>query len=418
MKHFLFFFLIAMSIQLIAQQEVDEYELQNFSILSPVQSEIKNALGWSLQDNGKWAYSENRIPYTDSRTNTTRQPAVDALGMENFISIELRKIMIDEKQYNVLIRKYKDGEFEFDYLAKGWKSFNSLAFYVFRSEKLFELLPDDLTFNTMYLVDLECYLVDEIRNFDETMVSGRHSGLHKYATGAMKSFPRSKTGFSIDLFIRKIQEIRSGRVVNDRNMIFAVYPIKSGEKEVVRFKMIDTYRNENLIKMQTSPDNWTTLFDNYFYEIPFSTFRSFIEDSRAYYVPVEDASTAYTSNYNWGVLRYQIGDYLGATEAFYKALEENPNADDFMLYAYLGNSLSKSGLYRDAVSYFDKAIDLKPSKVMDYSNWVKNYFNRGVARYYLEETDEACADWKKSYDLGYGSASEYLIEYCGRQYKK
>jgi len=55
---------------------------------------------------------------------------------------------------------------------------------------------------------------------------------------------------------------------------------------------------------------------------------------------------------------------------------------------------------------------------MDYSNWVKNYFNRGVARYYLEETDEACADWKKSYDLGYGSASEYLIEYCGRQYKK
>jgi len=301
---------------------------------------------------------------------------------------------------------------------KDGKRYNSLAFYVFRSEKLFELLPDDLTFNTMYLVDLECYLVDEIRNFDETMVSGRHSGLQKYATGAMKSFPRSKTGFSLDLFIRRIQDIRSGRVVNDRNMIFAVYPIKSGEKEVVRFKMIDTYRNENLIKMQTSPDNWTRLFDNYFYEIPFATFRSFIEDSRSYYVPVENASTAYTSNYNWGVLRYQIGDYLGATEAFYKALEENPNADDFMLYAYLGNSLSKSGLYRDAVSYFDKAIDLKPSKVMDYSNWVKNYFNRGVARYYLEETDEACADWKKSYDLGYGSASEYLIEYCGRQYKK
>jgi len=122
MKHFLFFFLIAISIQLVAQQEVDEYELQNFSIISPVQSEIKHAIGWSLQDNGKWAYSENRIPYTDSRTNTTRQPAVDALGLENFTSIELRKIMIDEKQYNMLIRKYKDGEFEFDYLAKGWKT--------------------------------------------------------------------------------------------------------------------------------------------------------------------------------------------------------------------------------------------------------------------------------------------------------
>jgi len=418
MKHIILVILFVVSVQVFGQQEVDEYELQNFSILSSVQSEIKQAKGWSLQDNGKWAYSENRIPYTDSRTNTTRQPAVDALGLDNFTSIELRKIMIDDKQYNVLIKKFKDGEYEFEYLAKGWKSYNSLEFYVFKSEKLFEMLPEDVPFNTMYLVDLECFYSGFIKNYEKTVVTSRNLNLTNYATGAMESFPSSKSGSYEDLIIRQIQDVRSGKIINDGNLIFAVYPIKSGEKEVVRFKFVKSYRNDDLIKVQTSPDNWTDLFDNYFYELPFSSYRSFIEDSRSYFVPVDETPSAYTSHYNWGVLRYQIGDYLGATDAFYKALEENPNADDFMLYAYLGNSLSKSGLYRDAVAYFDKAIDLKPTKVMDYSNWVKNYFNRGVAKYYLEETEAACIDWKKSYDLGYGSASEYLNEYCGRQYTK
>jgi tetratricopeptide (TPR) repeat protein len=418
MKKILLLLLIVIANQLVAQQEVDEYELQNFSILSPVQSEIKQARGWSLQDNGKWAYSENRIPYTDSRTNTTRQPAVDALGLDNFTEIELRKIMIDDDQYNVLIKKYKDGEYEFEYLAKGWKSYNSLDVYVFRSEKLFEMLPEETPFNTMYLVDLECFYVGSIKNYEKTVVSSRNLKLANYATGAVESFPSSKSGSYEDLIIRRIQDVKSGKVVNDGNLLFAVYPIKSGEKEVVRFKFVKTYSNDNLIKIQTSPDNWPDLFDQHFYEVPFATFRSFVEDSRSYFVPVEEAPSAYTSHYNWGVLRYQIGDYLGAIEAFYLALDENPNADDFMLYAYLGNSLSKSGLYRDAVAYFDKAIDLKPTKVMDYSNWVKNYFNRGVAKYYLEETEDACVDWKKSYDLGYGSASEYLNEYCGRQYVK
>jgi tetratricopeptide (TPR) repeat protein len=280
------------------------------------------------------------------------------------------------------------------------------------------MLPEEIPFNTMYLVDLECFYVGSIKNYEKTVVSSRNLKLANYATGAVESFPSSKSGSYEDLIIRRIQDVKSGKIVNDGNLVFAVYPIKSGEKEVVRFKLIKTYNNDNLIKIQTSPDNWSNLFDQYFYEVPFSTYRSFVEDSRAYFVPLDESPSAYTSHYNWGVLRYQIGDYLGATEAFYLALDENPNADDFMLYAYLGNSLSKSGLYRDAVAYFDKAIDLKPTKVMDYSNWVKNYFNRGVAKYYLEEIEDACVDWKKSYDLGYGSASEYLNEYCGRQYVK
>jgi tetratricopeptide (TPR) repeat protein len=414
MKKIFSLLLLIFSLSLVAQQDEQYIDLQDFSILSPVQSSITSARGWSMQDNGKWAYSENKIPYTDSHNNNTRLPAVEELGLDNFTEINLRKIMIDDKQYNVLIKKYKDGEYEFDYLAKGWKSYNSLDFYVFESEKLFELLPEEMPFNTSYLVDLECYYAGSIKNYEKTVVSSRSLRLANYATGAVSSFPSSKKGSYIDMIIRTIQDVKLGRIVNDGSLIFAVYPIEADEKQVVRFKLIKSYRNDNLIKLQTSPDNWTRLFDDFFYEVSFSTYRRFIEGSRDYFVPVETAPSAYTTYYNWGVLRYQIGDYLGATEAFKNALKEYPDSDDFMLYAYLGNSLSKSGNYFDAVEYYDRAIELKPTRVMDYSNWIKNYFNRGVAKYYLDMPNDACVDWKKSYDLGYGSASEYLNDFCGR----
>ncbi len=399
-----------------AQDEETEYDLQNFSIMSEVQSSLTEARGWSLQDNGKWAYGDNRIPFTDSRTNTTRSNAVDELGLDNFIDIELRKIMIDDEQYNVLIKKYKDGEYEFGYLNKNWKSYLSLDFWVFRSEKLLELLPEEIPWNTMYLVDLQCFAASSIKNYERNVYASRSLNLTNYATGAIESFPSSKASYD-DNIIRYIQDVRVGTVVNDGNLLFAVYPIKSGDKEVVRFKFVKTYNNRNLVRRQTSPDNWTNLFEASFYEVPMGTYKNFIEESRQYFVPVEDIPSAYTSNYNWGVLRYQIGDYLGAVEAFNKAVDENPKSQDFMLFAYRGNALSKIGRYQDAIANFDRAIALKPVKVVDYSNWVKNYFNRGVAKYYLEDYTGACEDWKKSYDLGYGSASDYLNKFCGREFK-
>ncbi|MDO8899261.1 MAG: tetratricopeptide repeat protein, partial [Bacteroidales bacterium] len=127
----------------------------------------------------------------------------------------------------------------------------------------------------------------------------------------------------------------------------------------------------------------------------------------------DKAVTAYDSHYNWGMLRYQIGDYVGALEAFNKAFEENPKTDDFMIYAYRGNTRSKMGLHREAIADFDRAIILRPKRVVDYPNWIRNYFNRGVAKYYLNNSSGACEDWKKAYDMGYGSAGEYLNDFCG-----
>ena len=389
-------------------------DLENFSIMSPVQSGIYEAKGWSIQDNGKWAYAMNKIPHTDSKSNNARPGGLNELGQDNFYSLELRKIMIDDEQYNVLVKKYNDGEFEFPFLQRNWKFYKSLDFYVFRGEKLKELMPEDVQFNVKYLVNLDCYLTGTIKNYEKTVFTEEGLKLSNYTSGVVNNFQTTNSLY-YDLIIRQIQERKLGKIMSDGNLIFAVYPIKSGDKEVVRFKLIKNYMHTNLNRIQTSPDNWKELFAENFYEVDFNIFSNFINQSLAYYIELEKATTAYDANYQWGVLRYQIGDYLGALEAFNKAFEENPKTDDFMIYSYRGNTRSKIGLHTDAIADFDKALALRPKRVVDYPNWIRNYFNRGVAKYYLDNGTGACEDWKKAYDLGYGSAGEYLIDFCGQK---
>lgn len=167
MKKTIYLFILLISVAHARAQEQPTADLENFSVMSPVQSGIYEAKGWSMQDNGTWAWSQNKIPFTDSRSNNERPGGLNELGQDNFISFELRKIMIDNDQYNVLIKKYQDGEFEFGYLQRNWHFFNSLEFWVFKGEKLKELMPEETRFNTPYLVNLECYLTGKIRNYEK-----------------------------------------------------------------------------------------------------------------------------------------------------------------------------------------------------------------------------------------------------------
>ncbi len=379
---------------LLAQQdencEEDKSELMNFSILSPVQSSITDATGWARQDNGRWVSSHNRIPFTDEKTSKSKNPK-RKLGQDNFIAIELRKIMIKDKQFNVLVKKYHDGEFEFPILQEEWKDFNSLDYYVFDGRLLGEILPDDVPFNQKYAVNLNAFARGTIRNYDPDREE--------------------------DLIVRDVQAVIDGYKINDWNLVFAVYPVKNGDKEVVRFKLIKTFIKPYLASYYVAPDNWEKLFDKTFYEVPFHVFRSFIRNSQEYYIPENQVSDTvtdpYLSYYNKGVLKYQMGDYESAIELFLKALEIDPETDDYMIYSFLGNARSKLHLFNDAIADYDKALSLDPKSIMDYSDWVKNYYNRGVAKYYLGDMDGACRDWKKSLELGFGPAHDYIMKYCG-----
>ncbi len=366
-------------------------ELINFSSLSPVQSEITEVTGWALQDNGRWLSARNRVPYTDERTNKSTG-LERKLGQDNIIALQLRKVMIGNEQYNVLVKKYHDGEYEFPILKEGWRGFKSLDFYVFRSTKLAEILPEEIPFNQEYAVNLNVYARGTLKDYE-----GRNED---------------------DEIVRTIQSVERGEVVNDWNIVFAVFPIKNGDQEVVRFKLIKSFRKKQLVSYYAAPENWDKNFDMTFYEVKFFRFKAFIRDAEEFVLDVSNPNNpmaekdAYTNNFNWGILKYQMGDYPAAIEYFNAALEENPNTQDFLIYSFRGNARSKMRLYGDAIDDFDKALDFQPEDIMDYSNWVKNYFNRGVAKYYMNDMAGACKDWNKALELGFGPAHDYLMNYC------
>ncbi len=367
----------------------DQDQLVNYSILSPVQSSITKATGWAMQNNGKWVSSPNRIPFTDDKTNKSTDPN-RKLGQDNFISLELRKIMIKDVQYNVLIKKYHDGVYEFPILHENWKDFVSLDYYVFNSELLSRLFPKEIPFNKKYAINLNAFARGTIKNFD----------------------PKREE----DMIVADVQRIMYGESVNDWNLAFAVFPIKNGDKEVVRFKMIKTFRKDYLVSYFTAPDNWDKLFDRSFYEVPLHIFKSFIRNAEEYFIPikpvVDSTDSLYLSYYNQGVLKYQMGDYPTAIELFVKSLSINPDVQNFLIYSYLGNARSKMHLYNDAIGDYDKALELKPKTILDYADWTKNYYNRGVAKYFMDDLNGACHDWKKALEMGFGPAHDYITKFC------
>lgn len=386
--------LLGLNCQLTGQITIDDRDnpnLVNFSSLSPVQSDIDNLRGWAKQDNGTWLAARNRIPFTDEKTNKSTR-AERKLGQDNIISLELRKVMIGNKQYNVLVKKYYDGEYEFPVLLENWKGFKSLEFYVFPSSKLTEILPEVIPFNQQYAVNLNVFARGTIRDYEN-----KHED---------------------DIIVRTIQSVERSEVVNDWNIIFAVFPIKNGDNEVVRFKLIKSFNENYLASFYAAPSNWESNFEMTFYETNFFRFKSFIRDAEEYVLPLSDdvnnltPEKAYENNYNWGILKYQMGDWPTAIDFFNQALMIRPNTQDFLIYSYRGNARSKMRLFSYAIDDFDKALDIKPEEIMDYSNWVKNYFNRGVAKYYLNDLDGACKDWNRALELGFGQAYFYVLDYC------
>lgn len=387
MKKFLIVFLIVIFpfASLIAQPaagtEID------FSVISDVLSTLDQATGWSLQDNGKWASQRNKIPASNFKTIKRPTPR-EKLGVENFDQLQLKKILIDETQYNVLIIIYEDGDYEFPILQDGWRKFKSVEYFVFKAENLVKVLPRDIPFNTPYAVDMEVFCAGRIPNYDPEILDNNIVG--------------------------KIQATQRQTNYNSANLVFAVRPVQEKGKEVVQFKMIRSFSKNSLTEWYLDPTSAPDLFDVSYYEAKFYQFKQFIRDSEIYNIPTKTVVNPndYTGNYSWGVIKYQAGDYEGAIEDFNNAINTESDTTFSMIYSYRGIAKTKIGEFSGAIEDFDKAIDLQPTNVMHYANWVKNYYNRGVARFYINDLDGACADWEKSFDLGYGAALESLGKYC------
>ena len=367
-----------------SQQEDNENEI-SFSTISGVQSKLSDVYGWCLQDNGRWTSVKNVIPFSNYKTKK-RPSQKFKLGQENFTEIQLRKVLIDDIQYNVLIIEYKDGEYEFPLLAEGWRSFYSATFYVFNAKNLLKVLPEEVEFNKPFAVNLDVYCYGAVKNYDPAIIG--------------------------DNIVNKITKTQSLINYNHANLVWAVYPISDNGKKTCRFKLVKSYTTKHLYTFYTDPRHLEALFKHTFYETNYHQFKNFIRGAQQNIIPMSEDFSEFQNHYNWGMLNYQSGLFDVAIEEFNKAVEFEPNAEISMLYSYRGISKLKLNKFNEAIEDFDKAVEIKPREVSEYSNWIKNYYNRGVARFYINDLEGACQDWNKSYELGFGIALEYLNKYC------
>ncbi len=377
-----------------AQEEYTHLEDEiDFSTVSPPLSRLDRVKGWALQDNGAWMSEINRIPLSFENKTKPRTPK-EKLGQSNIIELQLRRVMVGKDQYIAFIHFYKDGQYEFPILQEDWTGFKSFDFYIFKGEKLAEILPDDFEYNTQWGVNLDAFARGTIRNYVED------------------------DGIVEDEIKKAVIAVEKGEIVNNWNLVWGIHAIKNGEDEVFRFNIVKTFRKEYLVDYYTNNETWELNISRSFWELRANSFKSFIRDAQEYLVDIDEGlvpiahDSSYQNYYNWGVVRYQMGDYTNAIRYFKKAVDQNPETDDFMIYSFRGNAYSKKEMYNDAISDFDKALSLQPKDLMDYSNWVRNYFNRGVSKFYLDDLNGACKDWNKALELGFGQAHDYVMEYC------
>ena len=117
----------------------------------------------------------------------------------------------------------------------------------------------------------------------------------------------------------------------------------------------------------------------------------------------------------------------------------------FIAYCNRGEALIKVGKTREAIKDLDEAIGLNPKYALSYNNrgiakaqtgdflgglqdlntaigldpnYANSYNNRGNCYFMLKDSEKACADWNKAYNMGDLNAGKAIEFNCTKNYNK
>lgn len=360
----------------------------NLPILSAPKATMDDAIGWVLQDNGLWKSANGKILLYNSEKNRNPDP-MDKQGRHNFQKAEIKEVLVGDDQYVVLIIYYTGGAFEFPDLRLGFKKSKDAEYYVFRAEKLDEILPMNAAINDPYAVNLEVFAYDNLIDFDAKEIDVK-----------------------ISYNILRTLELEEK---SQTTAILSLMPVITNGKKYYRFRIVKLLNKKSIYLKYLLEENKDKLFTRSYYEVPFNDFVSFfgsIEVIKHDY-NVDDPQN-FVEFYKRGVMRYDRNNYEGARKDFNSAIQLEPENRFMMLYAYLGSAQHELENYPAAIRAFDKAVLFEPTDPTQRPAWVRVYYNRGVSKYKMEDKLNACKDMNKAKKLGLNDedALDHIKKLC------
>lgn len=365
-----------------------ERSKNNLPAISETRAFIELAMGWTLQDDGKWISEENRLLYNKAEFNQSGKTFYK-LGKENFEIIELRDVTFENETYVVLIIKFKTGYYEFPILMEGWHNQQGISFFVFKKEKLREVIPEKMEFNHVYITNMEVVCSGSLVDYDKNTLNST--------------------------IAYNIQKTLTEKTIASHNLLIAIWPVQTGGQSLMRFRLISVMNKKKFYLPYLELKNRDKLFRNSYYEIDFGEFQNFIRYSGSLPVHSFTGDPQNTDDYyKRGVTNYSMGNYSQSIADLTQAARSQPYSNFFLTYAYRANARQKVGDYTGAMQDFDRAIMLKPADPAYNTAWLTTIYNRGVAKRNLKDIPGACQDWHTAVQLGFKDTEtdNAIKDYC------
>ena len=150
-------FIFKFSFIVLAQERINE-QLPN---ISPVAGFLSNSIGWTKNKSGQWISAKNKIPI-DLGENQKILGNYEkySIGEDNFISLEIRNVTINEINYILLIKKYKDGYYKYESIEKGWVYANSYKYYVLEVDEFAKI--ENIIHNSEQYLFMKVFLKGDV----------------------------------------------------------------------------------------------------------------------------------------------------------------------------------------------------------------------------------------------------------------
>lgn len=214
-------------------------ENQKLPIISESKGLLLKSIGWLKNESGQWIKYQNKIPNDLGKNQKLLENYNDySVGIDNFISLEIKNVIIDEIKYILLIKKFKDGYYKYESIKEGWVPANSYEFYVIEPNEFAKIENIEHNKQVNLEITLKYYGKVSYTNLTNLTNSKIANEINKTINDPMDKYMKHKLGLNINCF---------------------------DEKKIVQFyfyEYISNYKPEN---------------ENRYYETNYETFNKFIK---------------------------------------------------------------------------------------------------------------------------------------------